>query len=429
MAILLSLRGAVARRKADPRQLLGRVEEWARDHQSRLLIAVRRGEDPARGPTLTLRLHPAAEGVECWVEERAGRPARLAVQAATDSVGPGYHQHLCRLLRHLGAALRLRWSAEASRDDAGYFQSEDEKALDAAFDRHLAAAAADRLSRLRAGEEGLSLGLPAGERFPCPDAVATPLGPRDAAWLAGAAADPAAHRDVFPWWTRGRGAAYAVGRATVLLWCEARWRPPVCDADRASNAEISLLLAEAVAADPTTPIPWGAWRALLAATGDEAAALPQLVARAEQAPAQALGYRLGLVEVALPGGWWIRLPGGLSQSWEDEGTLVAWDAEHTLLLSVLTGGAGAAPLLDEAEGPDAEPFPLERPGLVGRAVGEPVEEELPAEDEASPGERRAYWRLTGRCVSGGSLLVCTFCVGEGADRAVAIDAWASLRRG
>ena len=107
--------------------------------------------------------------------------------AVTSPVGPGYHTFACRLLRQLGEELGVDWSPpdapEPSRDPTGYFASGDRHDAERGHLGWLGAT----LARAGAGRADaappIHLGTPPGVRYAVDAALATPLGPRDDAWL------------------------------------------------------------------------------------------------------------------------------------------------------------------------------------------------------------------------------------------------------
>src|SRR2546423_6299279 len=152
-------------------------------------------------PVLLLRLHPAAEDVSIL----SATSGRVVVQAATASVGPGYHRWLCELLRAFGDQFQINW-AEGVGDATGYFETADAARLEAEMLRWLKAAAARALELRKGGHGAVALSLRFGRMFACDAALVTPMGPRDDAWLAAVRADPSQGTDVFPWWAPGDNA-------------------------------------------------------------------------------------------------------------------------------------------------------------------------------------------------------------------------------
>lgn len=405
-----------------------------------MLFGVLHAPDGDGLPALFLRFHPAADVVVLSVAEagsrawgRAAVSTRPSVQlrASTGGAGPGYHRFVCEIARQLGVFADIKWRFEPGVDSTGYFHSADEAGLCRAFDQDLAEQAAALLPRLEAGEPGLGLLLPPGNTFHCPGAVATPLGPRDRAWLSAVAADGAAGRDIYSWFEDGRGVTYALGRAGALLWMEVRWRPPLSDAERATLVEVSALFEGLLTRDPLPELPWRAWQEVLALLDEEGPLAAAVAGQAATSPLTApIGYRRGPVRVSLPGGWSVLVPGGLAEGLEPDGTWVAFDERQTVWVSVMGPGEddrGSAPLLDEA--PADGVLGVEHSGLgwVGRATVEDVREQDLDED----GRPRLveYRRLAGRCQATGSLLVMTICFTAELEDEAVIGIWRSVAVG
>lgn len=436
----LSIRGTLDRRALDDGAAawLERVEGWLRDRYSQMMFGVLHGPDNDGLPALFLRFHPAADvvvlsvapsGTRPWGQAAVSTRPSVLLRAVTAGAGPGYHRFVCEIGRQLGVFANIKWRFEPGVDSTGYFHSADEAGLMAAFDQDLQAEAAALLPDLRPECSGLGLLLPPGPRFGVPaGVVATPTGPRDEAWVRAVAADGKVGRDLYPWWEDGRGVTYALGRAAALMWMEARWRPPLNDNERATLVEISALLEGLLIRDPLPALPWRAWQELLSLLDEEGALAAQVAGQAALEPlGEPVGYRRGDVQVSLPGGWWLVVPGCLADGLEPDGTWVAYDAHRSIWVSALAPGEedrGAAPLLEEA--PDAGVLRLEGHGLgwSGTATLEDVvEHEL---DEDGRRHEIQYRRLAGRCQGGSGLLVLTICASPEVDDDELIAVWRSV---
>ncbi|GAB4197210.1 MAG: hypothetical protein OHK0013_05140 [Sandaracinaceae bacterium] len=305
--------------------------------------------------TLAITLHPAAGPVELTQE---GETLRL--EASTGSAGPGYHAAVCELADAIAAALSVRWRAEL--DPALYFAHRDAAALERAQLTWLGQTAREILGLAREGASGFALCMPDGLEVAHDGLVATPLGPRDRAWVERVAADPRAGIDAFAWWHPGRDAAYHRGVALSLMWLEVRWRKPIDARERALLDRVATALERAHAAEPDAAYPWSAWSELFELSGEESL-------RATRAPLKALevgrrdvvriGYRRLAVRVTLSGGWSIAVPGELAERWDERGTWVGWDARRSLWITT----AEAPPGHDTAQTLEGLP-PLEGDGDV-----------------------------------------------------------------
>lgn len=427
MPIVLSLTGQLAPAerltRADARDWLARAAVWFEGAGDAVLDA-RVVRDREAKPVLLVALHPAVPPAEV----RLGASGRVRATAATAPAGPGYHAHLCGLLRQLAADFAFAWTGDDCADPTGYFLSNDRAACERHFLNWLSGACA-------AGPA--SVGLPPGHGFTYPADVLTPLGPRPRAWLARVAADPAAGRDFFPWWAPEADAAFYRGRALVRLWCDFFWRPPLSEEEGELADQISNDLASAFKLDPGPELPWAEWLEVLdaiAADGDNFCVTPtdpvlsvELWRRTGPAPAAGgprIGYRRFPVRATLDGGWSLEVPGGLARERTDDGTWTAWDRSRTVWFQALkfTKRDGSPPTAEEAAEvgrrslPEGEPVaPLARPGLCGIAVYGPVEE-----------DGRALWRLSGVTGAPGQLAVCNVYSESPGDRDWAERTWRSL---
>jgi hypothetical protein len=430
MPIVLSLTGRLAAEerlsRRDAREWLARAALWFEGTGDTVLDA-RAVRDAENNPVLLVALHPAAAPVEI----RLGASGRVRATAHTAPAGPGYHMHLCALLRQMAVEFGLAWTGDDCSDPTGFFFSSDRGACERHFLNWLAAQCA------RAPAPG-ALGLPAGHGFTHPGDVLTPLGPRPREWLARVAARPDDGRDFFPWWNPDADAAFYRGRALVRLWCDFFWRPPLTEDEGELADQISNDLASAFKLDPGSELPWAEWLELLdaiAADEDNFCVTPtdqvlsiELWRRTGPAPssgATRIGYRRHPVRVALDGGWSLEVPGELARERNDDGTWTAWDRSRTVWFQALkfTKRDGSPPTAEEAAEvgrrslPDGELVAdVPAAGLCGSAVFGAVEE-----------DGRALWRLSGVTGAPGQLAVCNVYGETAADRAWAERTWCSLR--
>ena len=346
---------------------LRRVERWVRGAAEELLESSRTVEGP-RGPILFLSLHPAAEEVAIV----AAGQGRVVVLANTSMVGPGYHQYLCDLLHALGDALHVDWADPALTvagvgDPTGYFHTGDASDIAPHMLAWLGSMAGRVLDFRRHGHSGATLSLRAGHGFEHPGALLTPLGPRDEAWLRAVHEDPLCGRDIFPWWEPGQGAATKLGRALSHIWTEMVWRPPLLEEERHRFREVARLLESAWREAPELSYPWREWQQVLGYLGVGGTLAEEVSRRAVEAPSGPLiGYRRGAVQVTLPEGWEIRIPGSLAEQRLADGSWVARDHRRSVRF---------VPLQDDVEGiaPGPEqslPYEFQHQGerVTGRAT-------------------------------------------------------------
>ncbi|MFY0524899.1 hypothetical protein ACN28I_17685 [Archangium gephyra] len=402
--------GALFSAPEAPWPWLRRVERWVRGAAEELLESSRTVEGP-RGPILFLRLHPAAEDVAIV----AAGQGRVVVLANTSMVGPGYHRYLCDLLHALGDALHVDWAEPALTvagvgDPTGYFHTGDASDIAPRMLAWLGSMAGRVLDFRRQGHSGATLSLRPGHGFEHPGALLTPMGPRDEAWLRAVHEEPLSGRDIFPWWEPGQGAATKLGRALSLIWTEMVWRPPLLEEERHRFREVARLLESAWRESPELAYPWREWQQVLGYLGVGGTLAEEVSRRAIEAPSGPLiGYRRGAVQVTLPEGWEIRIPGSLAEERLADGSWVARDHRRSVRF---------VPLQDDVEGiaPGPEqslPYEFQHQGerVSGRATL-----------HVEPGD----CRLTALCESGTHRALCVVSFDDPDEQDWALGTWRSL---
>ncbi|KFA92697.1 hypothetical protein [Archangium violaceum] len=389
---------------------LRRVERWVRAAAEELLESSRTVEGP-RGPILFLRLHPAAEEVAIV----AAGQGRVVVLANTSMVGPGYHRYLCDLLHALGDALRIDWADPALTvagvgDPTGYFHTGDPSDIAPCMLGWLGTMAGRVLDFRRHGHSGATLSLRPGHGFEHPGALLTPMGPRDEAWLRAVHEDPLRGRDIFPWWEPGQGASTKLGRALSLIWTEMVWRPPLLEEERHRFREVARLLESAWREAPELSYPWREWQQVLGYLGVGGTLAEEVSRRAVEAPVGPLiGYRRGAVQVTLPEGWEIRIPGSLAEQRLADGSWVARDHRRSVRF---------VPLQDDVQG--IAPGPEESLPYEFQHQGERVSGRATLHVE--PGE----CRLTALCEAGTHRALCVVSFDDPEEQDWALGTWRSL---
>ena len=267
-----------------------------------------------------LDLHPAPQPLTIAADaEGASRDT-----ADTSSVGPGYHTFVARVLDRLSERLEIAWTREhdprPGRTAAPWVGARQPLAERAAVEReHLTL-----LGRVLgaggrpapAGHATASTSGPGpGTQFTFDGAIATPLGPRDDAWLARAARDAAA---------RGRHPA-VVGRCHRRAlpprsgrWSSCgpsvRWRPPADDDERATMDEVLGLLRRALPSDASLPYPWREWAELITLRGIPDPIADRVLRQAERTDRARppIGYRRRPVTITHEG-WVLDVPGAFGE--------------------------------------------------------------------------------------------------------------------
>ncbi len=377
--------------RADVREWLARAAVWFETVGDAVLDAqLNRDGDRT---VLLVTFHPTAEDVEV----RLSPAGTVRVSARTLSAGPGYHAYLCGTLDAFAEDFGIVW--DQVEDPTGFSRTADANALNAHFLTSLRRVCAEP------ADPPVTLGLPADHGFTHPGPVLTPTGPRSREWLTAVAADPAAGRDFFPWWTPALDAAFYRNRALALLWCEFPWRPPLTEDEGELTDQIAADREMAHSLDPTGPLPWAEWAEVLAAIegdrlgftvqGVEPALKQEVFGRAAGSrPATRTGYRRYPVRLVVDGGWSVEVPGSFAEGWDADGrTWIGWDERRRVAIRL----------------GEAESF---TPGFAQ------------TRDESG----RSVWRLAGVVQASGSPpLAYRIDVTDLADRDWAEAVWRSLR--
>jgi hypothetical protein len=343
-------------------------------------------------PALFVSIHPAGEDVEFIVSE----PGQVTVSAKTSTVGPGYHIALCQLLRRFGEDMKVHWRPageedDASHDETGYFFTNNRAAVEEEMLLHLQAIA--RISVETQETQGHTLEawhLPINHSYSdYPGGVRTPMGVRSSEWIHAVREDPQTGRDLYPWWEEGLTASFFLGRALCQLWTEVRWRPVLSDEEYDDWDFICDDLCRAYNADPTLNYPWREWVELIEILdGFEGAtsATPEMEevirSRAAQVPADQplIGYRRYPVKVNLSDDWSMRIPGAMTELWEDN-TWSAWDGQRTVWFSnwsITTkddAPVPAAEVLQAMQLPEGDLIHHRDGDLIGKAILGETEED------------------------------------------------------
>ena len=376
------------------------IRDWFQREYRPLLVASRTAVDGRGAAAARIHLHPVDPGVRFHVSAQG----LVTVRADVLPVGPGFHVFLVGALQALGEAQDIAWvrlPRVGPRDASEHAQE------------RLMNVARDGLDGLAGGAEGPgSLMLPLHERFSHDSLVATPLGPRDMAWLARAAIGGHVLRDVFPWPEPGFGPRYTRGRALSLMWMHVRWRAPRDGDERRLLEVVDGLMLDAWQGEPNQALPWAEWAEIRSLLGIEDEQSPEITRRlADEAPRDPVGYRRHPVSTRLPAGWWVTVPGELATRWEDRVTWRADGETGSVRLSVLSGmERSAQPLPVRAM--NANQLVHREGGMHGAAVF-----------ESAPG---GAWSLRGRMRSDGGEVRIDIELAPGVQRVTAADIFRSL---
>ena len=259
-------RGLIPRIPAGER-LLADVEVWLREeYADQVRSIVSRPSSDGSAPERRIALHPAASDLRLTATDEG----QVTAEAVTVPTGPGYHTFVARLLERLGDDLAIAWEPPMASDvdpvlGAGdlTLASGDRPTAEHAHLAWLHSTLAGARGARTRGARGIHVGTPPGVVFDVDDAIATPLGPRDDAWLERALADPRVAIEITPWWADATDARYLLDRALCLMWTDVRWRHPGSDEERAVDDEVLRLLRRAFPLDTELAFPWTAWLELL----------------------------------------------------------------------------------------------------------------------------------------------------------------------
>lgn len=431
MDLTLEIVGQIPKRRLIPRgptgdRLLDEIESWLRAGGSELVRGTRRPDPGAGDPVLAVAFHPAAAEVVV----RASKDGRVVVSAVTSAVGPGYHTYLCTLVERLGAELGIAWSPigtpDGSRDDAAAFEAADQPGgRRAAAERGHLAWLGKTLGSVRqarsSGARGVQVGLPVGVRYGFDGALATPLGPRDDAWLDRALADPRIAIDILPWWADATDGRFLLNRAVTLMWTQVRWRSPGLEGERELLDEVAQGLWRAHPLDPGLPFPWPEWQEILVLRDvDDPAS--RLVAERAARPGDerpSIGYRREPVTI-VHAGWALPVPGSFGERRSDEEWWGGEGGRSVSLAGVETGTThgpmSADAFLDQVSGDLGTQALMHRSGPVKARA------RLTAEGSSGVdvGVLDGYAAITGR----GAAIRIEFA--DPTDYQWALDTWRSL---
>jgi len=263
--------------------------------------------------------------------------------AETTAAGPGYHRFVGRVLERLGLELSIAWT----RDDATGLTFGARTAVEQSYLAWLGPTLSRARAAVAAGRPGVPVGLPTDTRYTVDGAILTALGPRDAAWLDAAIADPRIAVDITPWWADATDARYLLNRALCLLWREVRWRAPAVEGEGRILDEVHRLLSRAFPLEPGLPYPWAAWQEVARLRGIDDHMARQVAERASrQEPAAPIGYRRAPVVVS-HAGWALEIPGSFAER-RSEDEWWAGGVGRTITLAAVETGTGNGPMSPEA---------------------------------------------------------------------------------
>jgi hypothetical protein len=410
-------RGLIPRVPAGDRLLVD-ATAWLTAQYADAIRSIHRSTLPTGETELAVDLHPAAPPLLVTASDTG----RVAASGETASAGPGYHRLVGRILARLGTEMGIEWvGGDSTTTFAG------RPAVEHAYLAWLGPQLTRARDAARRGESGIHLAMPPGTKFMTDQALATVVGPRDEMWLDSAVADPRVAIDITPWWADATDGRYLLNRALILMWLEARWRPPAVPGEADLLDEIHRLLSRAFPSDPGLAYPWHAWAELCAYRGIDDAMARQAAARAaaqaalEPEPVPLVGYRRDPVCITHEG-WSLEVPG----SYAERRTRDEWWA----------GGPGRSITLAATRTRLADGAPMPAEAFIAQFAAELGADALTHRDgevlgrarlstDASSGVEIAI--LEGYSAVAGSGAVIRIEFDDAADWRWALDLWRSLR--
>jgi hypothetical protein len=371
------LTGQASRRGLIPRvpaadALLADVETWLKATFPDAVRSIQRPVREQGEAELTVELHPAAPPLDLTASDTG----RVAVTASTETVGPGYHRFVGRMLERMGTDLSLSWErgGDERRDpltDAAATTFAERSVAERGYLTWLGRILMD--ARARGSAAPIAIGLPDDVRFHVDGAILTALGPRDRAWLDVAVTDTRIATGITPWWADATDGQYLLNRALCLMWTQVRWRTPAIKSERLLLDEVHRLLSKAYPYDPNLTYPWRAWAELVDHAGIDDPMAGQARMRAAQSPPDEapIGYRRAPVTIRHEG-WTLEIPGAFAE----RRTAEEWwggGAGRDITLAAVATGTAAGPMAGQAFvqqfagdlGPEA--IDHRAGGVVGRA--------------------------------------------------------------
>jgi hypothetical protein len=351
--------------------LLGSVEAWLLAEYAELVRSTSRRTTETGEAELTVDLHPAAPALVLTAND-AGH---VTASAETETVGPGYHRSVGRLLERMALDLSITWAragAEPTPDDPGTTFA-DRTTTERGYLGWLGQTLVHARAVRAANGTQFQVGIPGSTRYTFDGAIATPLGPRDDAWLEAAVTDTRVATDITPWWADVAVGQTLLNRALALMWLEVRWRTPAIKEERALLDEVHRILTRAYTSDPSLAFPWGPWAEVIELRGIDDPMSRQVLTRAgrEVGDRPSIGYRRAPVRIRHEG-WALEIPGSYAERRSPEEWWAGGAGRDITLAAVETatpdGAMGAQAFVDQFGGDLGSEAIDHRAGrVVGRA--------------------------------------------------------------
>ena len=349
--------------------LLGSVEAWLVAGYGDTVRSMTRRTMDGGEIELAVALHPAAPDLLLTAVDSG----RVALEAETETVGPGYHRFIGRLVDRLGVELSISWDRSGSGPEDPGTTFAERPATEAGYlgwlGRTLVGARAGRAAR---GNQ-VQVGIPGNTSYTFDGAIASVLGPRDDAWLEAAVSDTRVATDITPWWADATHGQALLNRALTLMWLDVRWRTPAIKEERELLDEVHRILSKAYPTEPSLAYPWRAWAELIELRSIDDPMSRQVLARAERDAGDGppIGYRRSPVTIRHEG-WALQIPGSYAERRSSEEWWGGGAGRNITLAAVQTataGGAMGAQVFVDQFGGDLGPDAIDHRanGVIGRA--------------------------------------------------------------
>lgn len=368
--------------------------------------------------TLQVTLHPCEEPVYFEFFD-----TYLLCSAKSNSVGPGYHAYLVKLMEQLGEQLNITWTwrgedgENSYEDETGYYEQRDFAQLQTEMVRWLKALCQHYSAETEEGPIMISVppGFPRmkGDYF-----ALSPLGRWEKEWFEKVAAlEPEdlhwAGKEFFIWWEEESDAQFFKQTGIALLNIDCPWHYPVDEKENKTLLLIDQCFEEARKTEPFIELPDDDWTTI-----------ENFLSESETDLADTgYGFRKELMTFDLAGEWLIDLHGSMYHSIEDN-TEVYYDHERTVRSLAYqlsdqrqSDSEYAATFFNNNEHTAGAEVIYSTTTLAGKAI-----------IYFNQDEDEEYWILQGVRVGNEKFLLSTICYPTAEDKEWAIETWNSIRR-
>jgi hypothetical protein len=367
---------------------------------------------------LQVTLHPCEEPVYFEFFDNY-----LVCSAKTNSVGPGYHAYLVKLVERLGNDLKINWTWNEEEgevfyeDETGYYELRDYYSLQTEMVRWLRALCNSYREDPETSQ--IMVSMPGGyPRIKWDYFALSPMGRWGKEWFekVGALEPEDLHwagKEFFIWWNEEPDVAFFKRTGIALLNVDCPWHYPTDDKEIKTLQLIDQCFEQARKIDPFIELPDEDW-----------STIKNFLAESETDISDTgYGYRKELMTFDLAGNWMIDLQGTMYHTL-DENTEVYYDHERTVRsLAYLFSGQEqseseyAESFFDKNENAAGAEVVYSTTSLAGKAIIYYVIE-----------EKSEYWILQGVKVGDGKFLLSTICYPTEEHKEWAIETWNSVRR-